>query len=331
METTSAERRSNVAHHPEARRRPHGVDTTLALTINGTTQRVRLCAERSELPPVLIVQAGPGLPVVNEVRKFQERLHLEDTFSVAYWDQRGCGPAPLRDVRDISFATQVDDVRAVVRWLAGTTGQPVVVLGISLGATAALRAAAFEPDHVKALVAVSIDTDLAAGDASAFAYLQEAGARADQPKLARSIRKLGAPPYTTPAPIQLRARLLTDLGGVERGKRFGDLLRELLFSLVRTYGLAGAVATLRNMNAIQRRMLPELADLNLLTSWPRAAMPVHYVFGHRDPLVPPSLVRMVSSLVADGDTVTVLPEAGHMAHFDEPAIVRSIVLRARES
>jgi pimeloyl-ACP methyl ester carboxylesterase len=298
------------------------------LEINGTKQLIRLCGARSGLPPVLVVQAGPGFPLLNETARFQRRLQLEQNFTVAYWEQRGCGRSARQDTQGVSLRTQVDDLCAVVRWLAEETGQQVVVLGISLGATIALRAAAREASSIKALVAVSIDADTAASDTAAFSFLQEVGTKADKQRMARLVKKLGAPPYTTPAAFQFRARLLTDLGGIEHGKRFGELLRSLLYSLIRTYGWFGTVAALRNMNAIQRKLLPELAKLNLFANWPRPAIPVYYIFGGSDPLVPYSMVQRVSGVMADRDTVVTVPKAGHMVHFDEPAVVRSIIVQA---
>jgi pimeloyl-ACP methyl ester carboxylesterase len=308
--------------------RSYDVDTTLALEIDGTKQRVRLCGARRGLPSVLIVQAGPGLPLLNESSKFQQRLQLEESFSVAYWDQRGCGQATLHDAETVSLEAQVNDVRAVVRWLAEETRQQVVVLGISLGATIALQALARDASGVKALVAVSIDTDTSASDAAVYAFLQEVSARRGKRGVVRRLKKLGRPPYATPAPFQLRARMLTDLGGIERGRRFGEVLRGFLFSMIRTYGWFGAVAALRNMNAIQRKLLPELVTLNLFTNWPRPAIPVHYIFGDCDPLVPRSVVQRLSGVIDSRDTLVTIPDARHMVHFDEPAIVRSIVARA---
>src|SRR5215467_4903990 len=132
----------------------YGIDTTVDLDVNGTRQRVRLCAARAGLPPVLIVQAGPGFPLLNEAPKFQQRLQLERDFTVAYWDQRGCGPAAVQDAESVSLETQVADVLAVVRWLATTTRQPVVLLAISLGATVAIQAAARDAAEIAALVLV---------------------------------------------------------------------------------------------------------------------------------------------------------------------------------
>jgi len=209
--TTTCGCLSIFAYWSKSQRGSYSVDKIITLTINGTNQKLCLCAVRAGLPPVLIVQAGPGFTLLNEAAKFQQRLQLEQSFSVAYWDQRGCGQASLRDAKSVSLETQVDDLCIVVRWFAEETGQKVVVLGISLGATIALQAAVREASSIKALVAVSIDADTSASDASAFAFLQEKSTQPDKRKIMRLMKKLGPPPYTAPSSFQLRARLLTDL------------------------------------------------------------------------------------------------------------------------
>jgi pimeloyl-ACP methyl ester carboxylesterase len=259
--------------------RPLTIDKTITLEINGSRQRVRLCAARAGLPPLLIVQAGPGLPLLHEVGKFRRLLKLESDFQVAYWEQRGCGNASAEDARSVSLARQVDDLRTVLKWLHDQTQQPVLMLGISIGATIALQAAEHEPDRVKAVIAISPDFQTSQSDAAAAAFLKEQARRASHPRLGRRVMKLGEPPYLTPDAFQRRARLLTDLGTIERGKTFGGLLRELLFALLRTYGVIGAVKALRNMTIVQRQLLPEIASLDLLAHPARVTVPVHYMFG----------------------------------------------------
>jgi pimeloyl-ACP methyl ester carboxylesterase len=305
------------------------LDTAVALDVNGTRQRVRLCGARAGSPPVLIVQAGPGFPLLNEIARFQQGLQLEQDFSVAYWDQRGCGRVPVRDAQSVSLETQVTDLLTVIRWVATTTRQPVVLLAISLGATIALQAAARDSTDIGALVLVSLDADISASDTAVFHLLQEVASQGRNPKMARRVSRLGPPPYATPAQFQLRMRLLTDLGGIERGRGFAGLMWSSLASLIRTYGWIGAMAALRNMNTIQRRVLLAMPAVNLFRDWPRPAAAVHYVFGERDPLVPRSLVQQISNLAGPADTVLTVPGAGHMVHFDEPAVVRSVVARAR--
>src|SRR5215475_2061460 len=113
-------------------RSPLAIDKTITLTINGSRQRVRLCAARPGLPPLLVVQAGPALPLLHEVAKFQRLLNLETDFLVAYWEQRGCGDASADDAQSVSLAQQVEDLRSVLQWLYEETRQRAVVLGISI-------------------------------------------------------------------------------------------------------------------------------------------------------------------------------------------------------
>jgi pimeloyl-ACP methyl ester carboxylesterase len=310
-------------------RRPLAIDKTITLTINGSRQRIRLCAARPGLPPLLVVQGGPALPLLHEVAKFQRLLNLEDDFLVGYWEQRGCGNAPAHDAHSVSLAQQVDDLCSVLRWLHGETRQRALVLGISIGGTYTLQAVEREPGLVRAVIAVSPDARTAASDAAAHAFLQKQVLRENAGRVRRRIEALAPPPYVDPAPFQDRTRLLADLGTIERGRAFSALLQEFFFALMRTYGVVGSARALRNITIILRRLLPEIASLDLLACPPHVTVPVHYVFGEQDVLTPISMVtELPASIAAPNSTVLLVPDAGHMVHFDQPHIVRSIVERA---
>src|SRR5690349_1675243 len=134
---------------------------------------------------------------------------------------------------------------------------------------------------------------------------------------------------TCPRLFQRRTRLLADLGTIEHGRTFNALLRELLVSLIRTYGVIGGVRALRNMNVVLRKLLPDIATLDLFARPPRVTVPVHYVFGEQDVLTPLSIVKALpSAIAAPATTVRRLANAGRMVHFDQPAIVRAIVALA---
>jgi pimeloyl-ACP methyl ester carboxylesterase len=305
------------------------IDKTITLEINGSRQVIRLCAAGAGLPPLLIVQGGPGLPLLHEVAKFRRLLNLENDFLVGYWEQRGCGNAPLTEAPRVSLRQQVDDMRTVLRWLHAETGKRALVLGISWGATIALQAVAHEADCVTSVVAISPDLQTADNDAAGHAFLQELAVRAGSHALRRRLAKLGAPPYLDLSRFQSRMRLMVDLGTIERKKRFGGVLRELVVDLVRTYGIVGGVRALRNMNAVQRTLLPEIAALDLLAHPPRVTVPVHYVFGEQDALTRASAATTLPvALTPPNSTVLRVPDAGHMVHFDQPHIVRSVMENA---
>lgn len=82
------------------------------------------------------------------------------------------------------------------------------------------------------------------------------------------------------------------------------------------------------MNLVQSKMLPQLVSLNLFSNPPRLAVPVHYLFGEQDPLVPAEVVQQLpAAITSPQTTVILLPDVGHMVHFDQPEAVRSIVVR----
>jgi pimeloyl-ACP methyl ester carboxylesterase len=304
------------------------IDETIALDINGSRQRVRLCAARTGLPPLLIVQHGPGVPLLHEVAKFQRRLHLERDYLVAYWEQRGCGNVPAEEARRVSLAQQVADLQAVLRWLADRTRQRVLVFGISLGATIALLAAAREGARVKAVVATSPDLHTHAGDAAVDTFLREHVRRAATRRSRRALAKMGPPPYLDARAFQRRAVLLANFDSVERGRTFTALLREMLVAMVRTYGVLGTFRALRNMNIVQRVMLGDVATLDLFTHPPQLSVPVHFVFGEQDALTAAFKDALPGAIGGTGTTAVRVPDAGHLVHFDQPDVVRSITEKA---
>ncbi|HEX7795507.1 MAG TPA: alpha/beta hydrolase, partial [Vicinamibacterales bacterium] len=290
---------------------------------------IRLCAARPGLPPLLVVQGGPALPLLSEVRKFQRLLNLETDFLVGYWEQRGCGNVSRGDAQSVSLAQQVEDLRSVLRWFHGETRQRILILGISIGGTITLLAAEQEPDLVKAVIAISPDAQTSVSDAAADAFLQEQASGPDHRRLRQRVTSLGQPPYLDLPSLQRRARLLADLGTIVHGRTFAELTREFFFALIRTYGVVGSARALRNMTIVQRKLLPEIASLNLFVRPPRIMVPVHYVFGEQDALTPISVVKdLPAAIGAPGTTVVRLTNAGHFLHFDHPEIVRSIVGRA---
>lgn len=298
------------------------IDHLSDLQILGSRQRVRVCASHAGLPPLLMVQAGPGLPLLNEVPQLQRTLRLETHFTVYYWEQRGCGPASRQDTQTVSLAQQVEDVSAVIQHIARETHKDVTVLAVSIGATASLMAAARGVPGLRALVAISPDLKFPDVDLFVASYLY-AGAT---PALRAKLDKLGPPPYLEPARLQQRARYLIQLGAIRRDCSFMTMTRELLVSCLRAYGLWGSFKTLRNMSLVQARMQPDLVELDLFPRLPQIRVPVHYVVSPQDPLVPPKILKMLQDLAPKlGQAVTVIPEARHMVHLDSPNAVRAVL------
>lgn len=302
------------------------IDRRLRLTIDGTRQEVRISGRKGTAPPLLIVQGGPGLPLLNEVARFRRGLDLESDFTVCYWDQRGCGRGTAQDLDGLSVETQVHDVCRMISLLHKVSGRNVHVLGISMGATYSLMAAQVAPDAIASLTAISPDIDIAAGDLAVAVKLQQAVARLGNKAMARRLKALGPPPYRNAGDFQARAQLLADLGFIEYGKRFSDQVAGFLFSLLGTYGLGGALRAISHFSRILDILIPPTNDINLVAELEHLKMPIHHVFGEHDAFLSERVIDYVKTLTLSGThKMTVVPKAAHFPQFDAPAEVGRII------
>ena len=90
------------------------IDTLQGVQLGGITQWIRVRGADASNPVLLLMQQGPGLPIINDARRLEHLLGLEKAFTVVYWDQRGTGLSspPLHtdlDRFEISVARMVDD------------------------------------------------------------------------------------------------------------------------------------------------------------------------------------------------------------------------------
>ena len=291
---------------------------------------VRMQSSANGLPPLLVIQAGPGLPLLNERRRYRKLLALEDHFSVFYWDRSGTGLHSVPPGR-ITLDAHLDDTVALLKHVARTSGRKVTVLGVSIGGTLALLARKRVPEIVERVIAISPDLDTAAADRNAHARILAAVREPRWQRIASKVAQLQAPPCLDAAQLKLRAELLGQLGRLEATSSYGMQVLRIALSICRTYGPHRLPRVLANMDASARALLPELSKVDLLSHWPRSPVPADLVFGDADFLSPPEVIERARALLGPRDTLRIVPGAAHMAHFDAPAVVRSVVLNDRVS
>jgi hypothetical protein len=75
-------------------------DTLEAVQLGDTTEWIRVRATDAANPVLLLVQQGPGLPMLNEVRRFERLLGVEDHFTVVYWELLIPGTSSLEHLEE---------------------------------------------------------------------------------------------------------------------------------------------------------------------------------------------------------------------------------------
>lgn len=268
------------------------IDLREPVQLGESTQWIRIRAANARNPLLLLVQQGPGLPMINEVQTFERLLSLEDDFTVIYWDQRGCGRS-LRSAgttRDLSIQTMVGDTERLLAMLCDRFDTPAVVAGFSMGATIAAQAAARRPDLVATLVAVSMDIDGAAAGKNAYEFALATARARKNSRAVRQLETIGPPPHLEPEEFATRVRWAANFGGARRGHTYNSMARGLLASLLRSpdYSLADAVRAIRGITATQAALLPGLEALDLTDTLPGLDCPIVMVQGRHDQVAPAS-------------------------------------------
>jgi proline iminopeptidase len=315
------------------------IDTLEGVQLGGITQRIRVRGAYASNPVLLLMQQGPGLPIINDARRLERLLGLEKTFTVVYWDQRGTGlssPSLRKNPNrfEISVTRMVDDTMTLLELLRDRFGGKIFVAGFSFGATFAAYAAVQRPDLVAALVAAGMDIDVPAAEENAYTFALDTARQRGNQRAIRQLEAIGPPPHTTAKQFNTRARWVANFGGVATNASFNSLLRALLLSLIRSpdYSAADIIRTVRGMSASRTALLPQLASTDLVRTMPRLDVPLVMAQGCLDQVAPGEAAqRFHDSLTAPSKQLVWFESSAHMPHLEEPAKFRDLLMNVRAS
>jgi len=311
------------------------IDELEAVRLGDSEQWIRIRGRDFANPVLLLIQQGPGLPMINEARRFERVLGLEQDFTVVYWDQRGCGWS-LRGqtTAALSLNAMVVDTVSLLEYLRERFGTKVLVAGFSLGATIGALAAAQRPDLVATLVAVGMDIDGPAAETRAYDFALATAHERGHKRAVRQLEKIGPPPHLRAEQFTTRVRWASDFGRVNLSANYGTLVRGLLASLLgsRDYSMADVVRTVRGIAQTQKALLPELARIDLASMLTCIEVPVVMVQGRHDQVAPPAAAqRYVDLLEAPSKQLVWFQKSAHMPHLEEPAVFAKLLTQVQAS
>ena len=310
------------------------IDMLEAVQLGDTTQWIRVRGEVAGDPVLLLIQQGPGLPMINEARRFEQLLGLEEHFTVIYWDQRGCGRS-LRGQKDspvVSLEQMVDDTVALLEMLRERFGAKSFVAGFSFGATLGAYAAARRPDLVATLVAVGMDIDGVAAGHLAYDFAVANARQRGNRRATRQLENVGPPPHLKLDQFTTRVRWATNFGGVATNETYNSLVRRLLVSLLRSpdYSFGDLPRTVRGISATQTALLPVIATVDLVRTLPGIDVPIVLAQGRLDQVAPAEAAeRYAGVLQAPSKELVWFENSAHTPHLEEPNKFRGLLLRVR--
>ena len=315
------------------------IDSLERVQLGGITQWIRVRGSDATNPVLLLMQQGPGLPIINDARRLERLLGLEKAFTVIYWDQRGTGlssPSLRKNLNrfEISVTRMVDDTVTLLELLRDRFGGKTFIAGFSFGATFAAYAAVQRPELVAALVAAGMDIDVPAAENNAYAFAVDGARQRGKRRAIRQLEAIGPPPHTTIKQVTTRARWVANFGGVATNANFSSMLRELVLSLIRSpdYSVADVIRTLRGIGASGAALLPQLATTDLVRTMPRLDVPLVMAQGRLDQVAPGEAAqRFHDSLTAPSKQLVWFESSAHTPHLEEPAKFRDLLMSVRAS
>jgi pimeloyl-ACP methyl ester carboxylesterase len=311
---------------------PRPIGSLESIRLGGSTQWIRIQGNDTANPILLLIQQGPGFPIINEAADANRLWHLEDDFVVVYWDQRGCGKSFSSAIPPESMTLEqlVADASELIQALAQRFHVAQLYLaGFSFGGTIAALAAARHPALVRAVVCVDPDVEFDLAERVAYDFaLQEAERRGNK-RAMRELERIGPPPHLESTTFGTRVKWVITFGGVHRHATYTQLLRKMLRQQVmsRDYSPAAIMGTLRGMRFTQDHLLPDLAHLDLFAMLPRLDVPVFLLQGRHDYVAPPRCAEQYYQRLdaPKGKQFIWFDESAHLPQYEEPGKFREVL------
>jgi pimeloyl-ACP methyl ester carboxylesterase len=296
---------------------PGSIAETMYLPLGGLDQWVMIRGKDLANPPLILLHGGPGFPETQFFRYFN--APLEQHFTVVHWEQRGAGKSYRDDIPPASmtveqFISDLDElVDAVCRRLAKNK---VVLFGHSWGSALGVLYAKRFPQKVLAYASSGQVGDPAVGELKSYAFALSEAERIHHVKAVEALKEIGPPPHTSQQMWTER----TWLARLDRQMTLSSLWALLKMSLASSESSVLELPKIwRAFRASIDAMWSEVSKLNLLELAPRLEVPVFFLLGRNDHVVPAEAsVQYFDALVAPSKQLLWFEHSGHEPFADEP-------------
>jgi pimeloyl-ACP methyl ester carboxylesterase len=316
---------------------PRSINTLERIRLGGTEQWIRIRGKDTSNPILLLIQQGPGLPMINEAADANKRWHLEEDFVMVYWDQRACGKSFRATIPPQSMTVEqlLTDTHELIQALTQRFQvAQLYVAGFSQGGTLAALVAARYPELIRAVVCVDLDVQWDVAERVTYEFALEQATRRRNHRALRELHRVGPPPHLESKTFGTRVKWVTNFGGVNRQETYTSLVLKTLRQLVcsRDYTLADIVRTLRGMRFAQEQLLPHLAHLDLFQMLPQLDVPVFLLQGRHDYLAPPATAEQYYQTLEapKGKQFIWFDKSAHMPQYEEPGKFRQTMLTIKQ-
>lgn len=276
---------------------PGSISEKFLMDINGAKNGFFINGKDINNPVLLLVSSGPGSDDYFLTDRYMD-MHIDDLFTVVYWDYRGMGIAYDSKLDPASITNEVllEDVKTVTEYLKERFSQEkIYIMGFSGGTHIALRAVQKHPEDYIAYIALAqVVTDSAENDTLIYEFMKERFTeRNDQ----RRLKKLEAMVHQEEDGLHCDdwgsfIFLLHDAGGgtVLNKSEFWGVDMPVTFA--RCYTITEKINYIRGLKMYRTTTFSkEMEHHDYRDSIPRLDIPVYFISGDTDYNCPWPLVE----------------------------------------
>lgn len=299
--------------------------------IGGMEQGMIITGKNEQNPVLLFLHGGPGNPEYVLAKDYP--IHLEDYFTVCWWDQRGSGMSYQSSLpaETVTLAQMVSDTVEVTNYLRERFGQDKIYLrGHSWGSFLGVNTVSQYPELYEAYLGIGQVTDQLESEKLGYAHMLSTAKAAEDE---HDVKKLSAYTLTdadsiTADYLMLRSDLMSKQGNgvfhVAKSK-FRDLLLPILqakeYTLTDKYGYAMGA-----MFALKCPINQSQFTTNLREEVPTLEVPVYLFHGAFDRQVSYDLAKQYfSQLQAPHKQFYTFEASAHSPFMEEPGKFMDII------
>ncbi|WP_346846835.1 alpha/beta hydrolase [Clostridium sp. UBA871] len=292
------------------------------IKINGIEQYLLHHTISAELPVLLFLHGGPGMPESTFAYAFQKEL--SSFFNIVHWDQRGAGKTLTKSKRNSNYPSceeLIDDLFEIVNYLKKKYNkEKIVILGHSWGSVLGTLFVLKYPQEVLYYIGAGQVIDIVENEKIGYEKVRELIIKAGNKKDLDSLEKIGVYPeknYEKPMIKKLqRIRILQ--GKYKVGMNFIPIIKTLLKSPI--FRLSDIVSLFKGMSS-NKKLWDFLFSHSLYEESRDYEIPVFYILGDRDFQAPHTIAsRYFDSINAPNKKMFIIKEAGHFMMLDQPKL-----------
>lgn len=273
-------------------------------------------------PILLVVHGGPGLSEMAMNRANYKAL--EQHYTVVQYDQRGAGKsrAAGQDAGLMNIPQFVDDLAEIAGYLLQKFGQQkLTLLGRSWGTAISMLAVKTHPQLFHAYVGIGQIARTIESELLSYNWALEQALSRKNKRAARRLMKIGPPPYEgnwLPKFVEERHYVCLYGGEVRGNPMGGNLMLGWSVLTGAEYTLADKLAYTHAAMRSMRLLQPPLMELDLFETAAEVDVPLFFIAGRHDHVVPQVVAQRYCLMVAAPHKEWHwLEHSAHMPDFEE--------------